>query len=69
MEMSGNYPAQISKKGSIVGTELRHWIWGTTRRLEQLMMLCGLRNVRDNHEAHKMELPFVRTTKSNGVSF
>ena len=61
-------PLKFLRKGSTVGSELRHWMWGTTRHLEQLMMLRGLRNVRDNHETHKTELPQVRTTKSNGVS-
>jgi len=58
---------KFPRKGSTVGSELHHWIWGTTRHLEQLMMLRGLRNVEDNHEAHKTVFPHVRITESNGV--
>ena len=60
--MSESYPVQISKKS------LNCWICGTIRRLEQLMMFRGLQNVKDNHNAQKMEPPHVRTTNSNGIS-
>ena len=60
--MSESYPAQISKKS------LNCWICGTIRRLEQLMMFHGLRNVKDNHNAQKTELAHVQTTNSNGIS-
>ena len=61
-------PLKIPRKSLAVGSKLHHWIWGTTRRLEQLMTLCGLQSVRCNHNAQKTELLHVRSTNSNDIS-
>ena len=42
---------------STVGSACHCWMRGTERRLEQLMILCGLRNVSNNYDAHKTALP------------
>ena len=55
--MSGNNPTQNLGEMSTVGSACRHWMQGTEHRLEQLMILCGLRNVSNNYDARKMALP------------
>ena len=50
---------KIRRKMSTVGSASHHWMRGTKRRLEQLMMHRGLQGVSNSYKEHQMVLPHV----------
>jgi len=52
----GVIPPKIQGEMSTVGSVSHHWMWGTKRRLEQLMMHHGLRSVSNRYRARKTVL-------------
>ena len=55
----GVIPLKIQGEMSTVGSASHHWMRGTKRCLEQLMMHRLLRSVSDSYKARKTVLPHV----------